>query len=239
MIHSSITRSRSLLESTPILTVVVSLFAFLPQTSLADEQWDGFLATPSWDRPTQVEVRDQLDSWLQDQAIPLSQSDQILGSWDHATGESSGYYETLDVVVWLLARVDSRIVGLIDHCQSPSSRYSPASFSWLSESHPSAFFQNNLKLYYVRWLVQSQHYDEALLWATDLNTADVVSPETLLFCRAVAHHALVNPFITDSVDQELTDFLADQCCDPFNAAPLCHRLVMPSVLSSPWHAAPG
>ena len=54
-----------------------------------------------------------------------------------------------------------------------------------------------------------------------------------------AHHPLVNAFIADATNQQLAHFLADQSCDPFNATPLCHRLIMPSVLWTPWHAAPG
>jgi hypothetical protein len=52
--------------------------------------------------------------------------------------------------------------------------------------------------------VQQGYYDEALDWTEGLTTDNVVSPESLLFYRAIAHHRLVQP---DQADAALSQLL--------------------------------
>jgi hypothetical protein len=51
---------------------------------------------------------------------------------------------------------------------------------------------NNLRLWYGRWLVQESLYDEALDQLVGLTPEGVVDPATLLFCQAVVNHRLLN-----------------------------------------------
>jgi hypothetical protein len=51
---------------------------------------------------------------------------------------------------------------------------------------------DNLRLWYGRWLVQESLYDEAQEQLAGLQPEGVADPATLLFCQAVVNHRLLN-----------------------------------------------
>ena len=50
----------------------------------------------------------------------------------------------------------------------------------------------NMRLYYARWLVQGQWFEEALEQLGGLKTAEVVAPAELLFYQGVTYHRMLN-----------------------------------------------
>ena len=45
-----------------------------------------------------------------------------------------------------------------------------------------------------------------------------------------AHHPLMDPFVTDPIDEQLAGFLADQGGNPFNSTSLGHRQLSGAVV---------
>ena len=114
-----------------------------------------------------------------------------------------------EVENWLseqtFARVDPRVTNIIEHCESFSAGMLPAEWAWLEEPETLRLVRNNMRLYLARWQTQVGLYDEALVSMAGLNTRDVAAPDTLLFCRAVAHHFLVHPSEAGSLATQLLE----------------------------------
>ena len=77
-------------------------------------------------------------------------------------------------------------------CSHPRSRLVLPTFAWLTDSKTAPLVAANMRLYYGRWLVQGQWFEEALEQLGGLKTADVVAPAELLFYQGVTYHRMLN-----------------------------------------------
>ncbi|ODA32666.1 hypothetical protein [Planctopirus hydrillae] len=102
-------------------------------------------------------------------------------------------------VVQIAASADPEIGRLVAQCNQPTLTPDPARFpdpaQWsamMSRSDLSPFLKSNLALYYGRFLVERQLYDEAQLELAAADAREVASPATLFFFRAVVAQALLD-----------------------------------------------
>jgi hypothetical protein len=93
----------------------------------------------------------------------------------------------------------------VDFCASAPNKPGVPEFAWLADSATPPLVRNNMRLLLARWLVQQGYNDEAISWTDGLGTSDVVSPETLLFYRAVAYQRIVEPDKSDATLSRLLE----------------------------------
>lgn len=165
-------------------------------TSVASD----FVAKATWE-PVQPEaVIERLNTYLDTADIRPDRQAAARQAWRNSEADD----ELLDRLAASIAKADYRAAELIDYCSGISKPGVLAEFSWLADSDTPILVRNNLRLYLARWLVQQGYYDEAIAWTEGLSTEDVVSPEALLFYRAIAFHRLVQP---DKADTALARLL--------------------------------
>ena len=161
---------------------------------------------PTWHPPQVADVKAQVAAWLQqnvaDVALRTKALAVVYGIGDQATGS-----ELLDRLAETFAMVDPKVAQLVEICSHPRSHYVLPTFAFLTDSKTaaptrhSALYQfipgagspaANMRLYYGRWLVQGQWFEEALEQLGGLKTSEVVAPAELLFYQGVTYHRMLN-----------------------------------------------
>ena len=146
---------------------------------------------PTWHPPQVSDVKAQVVAWLQqnvaDAALRAKALAIVNGIGDQATGS-----ELLDRLAETFAVVDPKVAQLVEICSHPRSRLVLPTFAWLTDSKTAPLVAANMRLYYGRWLVQGQWFEEALEQLGGLKTADVVAPAELLFYQGVTYHRMLN-----------------------------------------------
>ena len=146
---------------------------------------------PTWHPPQVSEVKAQVAAWLQQNAAKpalRSKALAIVGS----IGEKATGSELLDRLAETFAAVDPKMAQLVEICSHPRSSLVLPSFAFLTDSKTAPLVAANMRLYYGRWLVQGQWFEEALEQLGGLKTADVVAPAELLFYQGVTYHRMLN-----------------------------------------------
>ncbi len=149
--------------------------------------------TPSWNVPTYDGVREHLLQWLETSHLDELAVKRLRNAWPKVESEPPNNRGLLDRLVETLATVDPRIERLAADCNQPYDGLSLPESAWLADAGLSPWLRQNLRLYYARWLDQHGLYDEVLSELEDIALADVEDPASLLFCRMVAYHQLVQP----------------------------------------------
>ena len=90
-------------------------------------------------------------------------------------------------------------------CSHPRSSLVLPTYAFLTDSKTPPLLAANMRLYYGRWLVQGQWFEEALEQLGGLKPAKVVAPAELLFYQAVTYHRLLNKEEGLKVINELLD----------------------------------
>ncbi len=160
-----------------------------------------FFSQPTWEPVTAESAFQLLNQHLVATGVSLERQTEIQNLWQAA---ETGRDDLLDRLARALAKTDDRVAELTKFCAGVSEAGPLPEFAWLADSATPLLVRNNMRLYLARWLVQQGYYDEALSWTEGLDTADVVTPEALLFYRAVAHQRLVQP---DQADAALAQLL--------------------------------
>ena len=111
--------------------------------------------------------------------------------WNPAEVEPTGD-ELLGRYAHTVALADKRVARLLARCLNPRGTILLPAEAWLFEEDTPAAVRNNLRLYYGRWLVHEQMYDEALEQLADLAPEQVIDPAGLLFYQGVVHHRLLD-----------------------------------------------
>jgi hypothetical protein len=147
---------------------------------------------PTWHPPQVADVRAQAEAWLQQQntadaALRGKASAIVKGINDRATGS-----EMLDSLAGAFALVDPKVAQLVEICSHPRTTLLLPSFAILTDAKTPPLVAANMRLYYGRWLVQGQWFEEALEQLGGVKTADVVAPAELLFYQGVTYHRLLN-----------------------------------------------
>ena len=146
---------------------------------------------PTWQPPQAADVKAQVEAWLEhgtaDAALRAKASAVASGISDQATGS-----ELLDRLGEIFALVDPKVAELVQMCSQPRSRLVLPAFAFLTGPKAQPLLAANMRLYYGRWLVQGQWFEEALEQLGGLKTANVVAPAELLFYQGVTYHRLLN-----------------------------------------------
>jgi hypothetical protein len=152
---------------------------------------------PTWHPPQVADVKAQAGEWVQknckDPAALAKALKIIAGIGDKADGT-----ELLDRLGEAFAAADPGAAQLVDLCSRPRLRAVLPSFAWMADpGHPGTgssapIMAANMRLYFGRWLVQGEWFEEALDQIGSLKPADVAAPAELLFYQGVAYHRMLN-----------------------------------------------
>ena len=144
----------------------------------------------SWTLPDAVQVKTQLDTFLQTRQLDEPTRAKIATLWTDEATENRAPEALLDRVAATMALVDENAQQLVDFCGSAADVTALPVFPALQDDQQPAFLRSNLRLLYGRWLAQHDFYDEAIEQLQGLTTADVVDPAALLFYQSVACHRM-------------------------------------------------
>jgi hypothetical protein len=137
------------------------------------------------------DVKAQVAAWLagstSDAALRARALTVVGGISDQATGS-----ELLDRLAETFAIVDPKVAELVEICSHPRSRLVLPTFAWLTDAKTPPLVAANMRLYYARWLVQGQWFEEALEQLGSLKTAEVAAPAELLFYQGATYHRMLN-----------------------------------------------
>lgn len=179
------------------------LGAVLVHVGTAGAQSPTAAAAPVWRPPAAAAVQSQALAWLDQRKVDAATRGKALELWQTPPQEPA---EVLDRLVRTFALVDGDVRGLVEFCSRPRGNAVPPLPSWLaSPSSAEPIVTNNVRLWYARWLVHEELFDEAAEVLRGLSPQDVVDPASLLFYQGVVHHRLVQG---DAARQALSALLA-------------------------------
>ena len=140
--------------------------------------------------PAPAEVKARLDQWLGEQKVDQAVKAKVNERWAKL-GELPSELDMLGGVADCIAVADANAAKLVALCAKPKSQYILPAQDWLADEKTPNFIAHNLRLYYGRWLVQAEMFDEAMQQLAGLDPPDVVAPATLLFYQGVTQHTLL------------------------------------------------
>ncbi|MBK95102.1 MAG: hypothetical protein CMJ79_05225 [Planctomycetaceae bacterium] len=144
----------------------------------------------SWNIPDAQQIRTQLDQYLvklnPEESIKL----QIGILWDTplVSGDQSLLLDQLINSLILTNPDVAKLVGTLESTPATGTHVTPDLFN---QEGLEPLLINNLKLYYARWLAQSQLQDECLSVLEGMKPQSVVDPATLLFYQATGYHRIL------------------------------------------------
>ncbi len=147
------------------------------------------LAPPTWRAPAAQEVQAQVLAWLDQRKADAATRTKALELWKSPPQDPA---EVLDRLVRTFALADDNVAQLVAFCSKPRGVAVPPAPPWLtSDGSAPAFVARNVRLWYARWLVHEELFDEAADLLRGLAPQDVVDPASLLFYQGVVYHRLV------------------------------------------------
>lgn len=157
--------------------------------SLADDR-PSLSRRASWKTPQAEAVREQVLTWVSEDRADKSSLAAAETLWQEGSAESS---ETplLDLVCRTIVLAEPRAKDLVEVASQPRKNVALPEVAWLDDPALPEFVRSNLRLYYVRWLVHEQLYDEAAEQMAPIKLEEVADPAALLFAQAVVHHRML------------------------------------------------
>lgn len=177
----------------------------LPVAAMSAEMSDVWPGAESWQSPKIEEVRKQVFDWLNARKPDEQVRKKVESLWPQKE-ESLAGREMLARVVESFALVDDNARSLAAVCAGPAPSLVPPKMPWLADEANGALVNNNLRLWFGRWLVHQRFVDEAAEQLGGLKPQDVVDPATLLFYQSVVHHR----FLDQSAGLETLEQLAER-----------------------------
>ncbi|MFP6575801.1 MAG: hypothetical protein VB912_11655 [Pirellulaceae bacterium] len=144
----------------------------------------------SWSAPTGVNVKAQVEQWLQTQTVDELTQLKITALWP-TDGLPTEPAQLLSQATATMALLSPTAHKLVVHCDSDSHSLVLPEFKVLEEKSLSPWARSNLRLLYARWLVQQRLYDEALEQVKDIKPEEVIDPAALLFYQSACYHRLL------------------------------------------------
>ncbi len=144
----------------------------------------------SWNIPDAQQIRTQLDQYLVKLNAEESIKLQIGVLWDTplVSGDQSLLLDQLINSLILTNPDVAKLVGTLESTPATGAHVTPDLFN---QEGLEPLLINNLKLYYARWLAQSQLQDECLSVLEGMKPQSVVDPATLLFYQATGYHRIL------------------------------------------------
>ena len=165
---------------------------------------DSIHKAPTWHPPQVADVKAQVDAWLQQGAADAARRAKA-AAVVHGIGDQSTGADLLDRLAETFAQADPKVAQLVEICSHPRSSLVLPTFAFLTDSKTAPLVAANMRLYYGRWLVQGQWFEEALEQLGGLKPAEVVAPAELLFYQGVTYHRLLNKVEGLKVINQLLD----------------------------------
>ena len=144
----------------------------------------------SWQIPDAEQIRSQLEQHLEKQNADEALKLQINILWDTPL-ISDDQSLLLDQLINSLILIDTNIAKLVNRLESTPATGAQTIPALLNQKDLPPFFTNNIRLYYARWLAQSELQDECLEVLAGIQPQDVVAPATLLFFQATGYHRVL------------------------------------------------
>ncbi len=148
-------------------------------------------AAPAWQPAKPEEVKLQVFAWLEIQKADPAVRAKVQAAWADLPGHANEE-DLLARLAASFAALDPRAAKLVERCSQPRGQLMLPKEEWLRGPGVLPLLGNNLRLLYARWLMDQTLYDEAWEQMEGLDAGNVVAPATLLFCRGVVCHALLN-----------------------------------------------
>ncbi len=144
----------------------------------------------SWQIPDAEQIRSRLDEHLEKQNVDEAVKLQINILWDTPliSGDQS---LLLDQLINSLILTNTDIAKLINRLEATPATEAQTTPELFNQEDIPPFFINNIRLYYARWLAQSELQDECLQILEGIKPQDVVDPATLLFYQATGYHRIL------------------------------------------------
>ena len=141
--------------------------------------------------PTPEVVRGKMTAWLAARGkADEATANRLAQLWTF--GEQVPTPEELfQRTIATFQQFDPEVQRLVSQCDLTSATLAVPMAPQLERAADGAFFTANLSLFFGHYLVQRQLYDEALALLETVSLAEVVDPATLLFCKAVCQHHLL------------------------------------------------
>ncbi|MAT12208.1 MAG: hypothetical protein CMM02_14525 [Rhodopirellula sp.] len=165
----------------------LSLVLILTTSALAADDLE---KRASWQIPDAEQIRSRLDEHLEKQNVNEAVKLQINILWDTPliSGDQS---LLLDQLINSLILTNTDIAKLINRLESTPATEAQTTPELFNQEEIPPFFINNIRLYYARWLAQSELQDECLQVLEGIKPQDVVDPATLLFYQATGYHRIL------------------------------------------------
>ena len=165
----------------------LSLVLILTTSALAADDLE---KRASWQIPDAEQIRSQLEQHLEKQNADEAVKLQINILWDTPliSGDQS---LLLDQLINSLILTNTDIAKLIHRLESTPATEAQTTPELFNQEEIPPFFINNIRLYYARWLAQSELQDECLQVLEGIKPQDVVDPATLLFYQATGYHRIL------------------------------------------------
>jgi hypothetical protein len=152
---------------------------------------DPLASGPQWRPPDPAQVRAEAFAWLEQNRAGRPALTAAGDLWTDVGSQPTGT-ELLDCLAGTFALLDQDAAGLVRLCSGPKGQLLLPDQPWLGDPQTPPLVADNMRLFYGRWLVQEELFDEALLQLSGLGPDDVVAPACLLFYQGVVHHKLLD-----------------------------------------------
>ncbi len=159
-------------------------------TTLAQMPDDALAPEPTWEPTPAEDVQAEAMKWLAERKADDATKTAAESLWT-ALPEAPSGGELLECLAATLALADPEVADLIKLCAEPREQTTLPSRPWMTDQNTSPLVAHNMRLFYGRWLVHQELFDEAGQQLTDLLPADVVDPAALLFYQSVVSHSLL------------------------------------------------
>ena len=176
------------------LTANVSLVA--QDISAADV--DQLETKKSWQLRNDVQALDAIEAWVNESpALKTGALKNAIQAFrDFKLGDPAGgatySAEPLDRVIAAVASARPDIAKIANQLSGQRKSVLPPNFSHVLDNQDEhAFVRDHLRLLLGRWLAQNEFYDETVEQLSLVDADAVLTPESVLFYRALAEHQLL------------------------------------------------
>jgi len=174
-----------------LIPVALSIAVLFFATAVLAAVDGSFGRQSTWSQPTAEQLNTKITDALKSSGAEQALVDRLDAEWQQAPAGVAGS-DLLERVTRVAAQLKPEAKQLVDLCSAERKEVKLPSLAILEDQNFPAFFRNNLRLLYGRWLAQGRLYDEAQVQLKDLAVADVVDPAALLFYQGVLHHRLLD-----------------------------------------------
>ncbi len=141
--------------------------------------------------PSAETVRGKITAWLaQRGTTDAGLVEKIAQLWTLGD-EQRTPEELFELAIATLSEVDADTKAFVDACGLTAPPLLPPEPKLLERVTEGPFYTANLGLFYAKYLVHRQMFDEALALLETLPATEVVDPAALLFSKAVCQHHLL------------------------------------------------